>query len=253
MDYFIGILNEVGEETLLEHCCKFITFSSVRPTTEQRELLMAKLEQDQRYADMRKLPPEPSSPRPPFQEPLPEVKPDTLMPNSCTSCGASFVDHGILACSEDICFYDRRQECQQIVLTLPTEDDMVQCDDCGIWEKASTAIVESDNWVQCDDCNAWHKIESTENLPEKWSCANIKKACRAPKAAERFWPAARAKRFAKHWYPYQRPNHMKALQLLASRRKLTLEQLLAMHPQQYLDNDYLLRTLMGPTCYWRTY
>jgi hypothetical protein len=37
-----------------------------------------------------------------------EEKPDTLLPNSCDGCGASYVDYGDMACTEDICKYDRR-------------------------------------------------------------------------------------------------------------------------------------------------
>ena len=37
-----------------------------------------------------------------------EEMPDTLLPNSCDGCGASYVDYGALSCTEDICSYARR-------------------------------------------------------------------------------------------------------------------------------------------------
>jgi hypothetical protein len=253
MDYFVSLLKDMNEEVLLEHCCKFITFSSARPTAEQRELLMAKLEQDERYEQLRR-PPSPfltPTATDAFTPETPrEIKPDTLMPNSCGSCGASFVDHGSVACTEDLCLYDRRQEIDE-----------------GWRDTTTTAIVDSqatvadtpevleaeDNWVQCDTCNTWHKIESTEGLPEKWSCAAIGKACRAPKFAERFWPATRAKRFAKHYFlNHKRSSHMKCLQLLAARKNLTVEQLCATHPKDYVgaEYNYLYERLTGNYSRW---
>ena len=248
MDYFVSLLKEISEEKLLEHCCKFITFSSVRPTTEQRELLMAKLEQDERYEQLRLGTPTATGAQSPR-----EVKPDTLMPNSCGICGASFVDHGSAACTEDLCLYERRATASTVIVdsqaTVPDpQENWLQCDTCGVWE-------EQDNWVQCDTCNTWHKIKSMEGLPEKWYCSTIGKACRAPKAAERFWPAARAKRFAQHYYrDHRRPSHMKCLQLLAARKSLTVEQLCATDPVDYIgkENNYLYKQLMGYSR-WRPY
>ena len=124
MNYLIGLLNE---ETLLEHCCKFISFASTRTTAEQRALLMAKLEQDDYHEQLHRPPSPlldtgsltPCSPRAEFQEPLPrEIKPDTLMLNSCRCCGASFVDYGVLACDDDICFYDRREEARETAIQI---------------------------------------------------------------------------------------------------------------------------------------
>lgn len=258
MDYFIGLLKEINEETLLEHCCKFITFSSVRPTAEQRELLMAKLEQDERYEQLRRPPSPfltptatdaftPESPR--------EVKPDTLMPNSCGSCGASFVDHGSVACTEDLCLYERRQEIDEgwcaptTTAIVESQENCLQCDTCGVWE-------EQENWVQCDTCNTWHKIQSTEGLPEKWYCSAIGKACRAPKSAEHFWPATRAKRFAQHYFlNHKRPSYMKSLQLLAARKNLTVEQLCSTNPVDYVGKEYyyLYNKLMGRYGRWNSY
>ena len=37
-----------------------------------------------------------------------EEQPDTLLPNCCDGCGASYMDYGDMACTEDICKYDRR-------------------------------------------------------------------------------------------------------------------------------------------------
>jgi len=37
-----------------------------------------------------------------------EEMPDTLLPNSCDVCGASYVDYGDLSCTEDTCKYDVR-------------------------------------------------------------------------------------------------------------------------------------------------
>jgi len=246
MDYFISLLKEINEETLLEHCCKFITFSAVRPTTEQRALLMAKLEQDDRYEQLRR-PPSPLLSTPTATEACTprEVKPDTLMPNSCGICGASFVDHGSAACTEDLCLYERRASPPTAIVESQQENSL-QCDTCGVWEV-------QDNWVQCDTCNTWHKIQSTEGLPEKWYCSAVGKACRAPKAAERFWPSSRARRFAKHYYPsHLRPSHMKCLQLLAARKGLTVEQLCATDPKDYVgaEYNYLYMRLTGNYSRW---
>ena len=259
MDYFVGLLKEISEEMLLEHCCKFITFSSVRPTAEQRALLMAKLEQDERYEQLRQPPLLDTPTATEACSPRAEVKPDTLMPNSCGICGASFVDHGSVACTEDLCLYERREELRekmteildkvaetaivdsQATVMESQQENCLQCDTCGVWEV-------QDNWVQCDTCNTWHKIKSTEGLPEKWYCSAIGKACRAPKSAERFWPATRAKRFAKHYYrDHKRPSHMKCLQLLAARKSLTVEQLCATDPIAYVgkQNIYIYKQLTG--------
>jgi hypothetical protein len=129
---------------------------------------------------------------------------------------------------------------------VESRENCLQCDICGVWE-------EQDNWVQCDTCNTWHKIQSTEGLPEKWYCSAIGKACRAPKAAEVFWPFARAKRFAQHYYrDHKRPSHMKCLQLLAARKSLTVEQLCATNPVDYIgkENNYLYKQLTGNYSRW---
>ena len=254
MDGFRKLLSEIGEEQMLSNCYTFMTLSTARPTEEQRQTLEAKFEQDRRYEELRT---EPNSPPSPFlYSRIEEVKPDTLMPNSCGICGASFVDHGSVACTEDLCLYERREQLREkmndILDRAPTaivesqQENCLQCDTCGVWEA-------QDNWVQCDTCDTWHKIESTEGLPEKWYCSAVSKACRAPKAAEYFWPSTRAKRFARHYYrDHMRPSHMKCLQLLAARKNLTVEQLCSTNPIDYVgkENSYLYKQLTGNYSRW---
>jgi hypothetical protein len=206
MDPFYNLLSEIGEEKMLSNCYTFMTLSSHRPTEEQRQTLEAKFEQDRRYEALRR---GPVSPRSPFLD-AQEVKPDTLLENSCAICGASFMDHGEVACNEDTCLYKTRN---------PPEAE----------------AVEVDNWVQCDTCDSWRKIESREGLPDKWYCSNIGKACRPPREAENHWPATRAKRFVKHFSDYKRaPNHMECLKFLAKRNSITLEQLYKTTPENYV-------------------
>ena len=233
-------------QNLIEYCCDTILSSTTRPTSEQRKSLMDKLTHEQLLNDISEstllndisestlvLPPSPTQEM--------EIKPDTLMPNSCSSCGASFVDHGSLACSDEICYYIRREEIRQNVIQILAQ--------------VPIANPEQDNWVQCDTCNTWHKIESTEGLPDKWSCAAVGKACRAPKTAGRYWPFARAKHFVKHYYDgqHRRPSHMKCLELLASRKGLTVEELCNMNPANYIGvyNTKLCKQILG-ICYYRS-
>lgn len=195
MDPFRKLLNEIGEEQMLSYCFTFMTLSTVRPTDEQRQTLEAKFAQDRYFSELR------------------EEKPDTLLPDCCIICGAFFVDHGSLACSEEACLYAQREKDRQMV----------------------TAIVEAapqDNWVQCDTCYSWRKIETTEGLPEKWSCSAINKICQI---AERYWPAARTKRVVKYFGLSKRVNHMESIKLLAQRLRITPEHLYKMSPLTYFQ------------------
>ena len=111
------------------------------------------------------------------------------------------------------------------------------------WEKVGENTLEvtlpislpQDNWVQCDECDAWSKIESLEDVPEKWFCSDINKACKAPKESERFWPASRAKRVAK-FYGARRLSHYEALSYLAARKGITIKGLCNMHPYDYVPH-----------------
>ena len=231
MDPFYNLLSDIGEEKMLSNCYTFMTLSSHRPTEEQRQTLEAKFEQDRRYEELRKQPVSPEE----------EVKPDTLLENSCGICGASFVDHGEVACNEEMCLYDVRN------LRAESQIAEVQCDACESYPMIHTCLYEerntlvtvedivTDNWAQCDTCDSWRKIESTEGLPDKWYCSNIGKACRPPREAENHWPATRAKRFVMHFSDYKRaPNHMECLKFLAKRNSITLEQLYKTTPEYYL-------------------
>ena len=199
MDRFRNLLNDIGEEEMLSYCYTFMTLSTVRPTEEQRQTLETKFAQDRHYEELR------------------EQKPDTLLPDCCIICGAFFVDHGELACSEETCLYEQREKDRQALTVV---------------EDAPTAIVEApqDNWVQCDSCYKWHKIETTEGLPEKWSCSAINKIC---STAERYWPAERSKRVVKHFRLSKRVNHMESIKLLAQRLRITPEDLYNMSPATY--------------------
>lgn len=135
-----------------------------------------------------------------------EEKPDTLMPNSCGTCGASFVDHGRLACSDDVCFYDERNNQEQVVAEILERID-----------------------PQAEAVNTVQQPEVTEVKPH---------APRAPKEAERYWPAMRVKNFIKQMNKSQKPprmNHLEGLEYLALKAKLTVDELLNMHPSSYLD------------------
>ena len=217
MDYFVKLVAEVGEESLMEHCCKFLLLSTTRPTSEQRSNLLAKLDQDKRYEDMRN-----ANALEPVSPPSPLI-------------------------------YHEPTSMNEVVDRL-----------------ATLVEAETDNWVQCEvyGCERWHKLPDTmdpKSLPTKWVCANNTwksdnlqcaaekprpfvrdgKAPKAPRAAEDFWPAARAKRLVKHYYKDTKPCHMEALTMLARRKNLTMEELFRMKPHEYIDNDYLTKILFG--------
>ena len=106
---------------------------------------------------------------------------------------------------------------------------------CGEQREEPTAIVDApaqDSCVQCDTCYSWRKIETTEGLPEKWSCSAINKIC---SSAERYWPAARAKRVVKYFSLSKRVNHMESIKLLAQRLRITPEELYKMNPLTYFQ------------------
>ena len=93
-------------------------------------------------------------------------------------------------------------------------------------------VQEQDNWVQCDTCYKWHKIETTQGLPDAWSCSAINKICHS---AERYWPAERAKRVVKHFRLSKRVNHIESIKLLAQRLRITPEELYKMSPTTYFQ------------------
>jgi hypothetical protein len=148
---------------------------------------------------------------------------------------------------------------------LPLE--LVKCDTCDTWfphddaeteedsspSAPASAVEEKDNWVQCDCCDSWRKVASLENITNEWYCSDIKKACRAPSEAENHWPATRAKyavRFCDTGYGYYKgyehktyegnrvPSHMKCLNILAERKKITLEELYRTRPENYFGKEY---------------
>lgn len=144
-----------------------------------------------------------------------EEKPDTLMPNSCGVCGASFVDHGRLACSDDVCLYEERNQCEEVIR--------------GILEK-----VDDINTMQTADAEAVLNEEVEQPKPH---------APRAPKEAEQYWPAMRVKNFIKTMKKYgqlkgdviPRMNHLQGLEYMARQGKMSLEDLLKTSPPAYLD------------------
>ena len=257
-------------ELNLELACYIIENSTVMTTQEQRRRLLSKIEADNDTEAYLEPPHSPPSPIISYDDAMTveeleesftrheEVKPDTLMPDSCGVCGASFVDHGESACTEDTCLYDVRN------LRGESQIAEVQCDACESYPMIHTCLHEerntlvtvedvvTDNWVQCDTCESWRKIESTEGLPEKWYCSNIGKLCRPPQEAENHWPATRAKRFATYFLKIKTraPNHMKALSLLAEHKRITLKELYKMTPKDYIGPndkyDYLYKSLMCP-------
>jgi len=265
----MSITQLLGLKDILELACYIVENSTVMTTQEQRKRLLSKIEYDnhtEAYMETHS----PSSPIIGYDDAMTveefeesftrheEVKPDTLLPDSCGVCGASFVDHGELACTDCSCLYDVRK------VRAESQIAEVQCDACESYpmihmclhEERNTLVtvedVVTDNWVQCDTCESWRKIESTEGLPEKWYCSNIEKLCRPPQEAENHWPATRAKRFAKHFLNIKTraPNHMKALSLLAEHKRITLKELYKMTPKEYIGpNDkygYLYKSLMCP-------
>jgi hypothetical protein len=136
-----------------------------------------------------------------------EEKPDTLMPNSCGGCGASFVDHGSLACSDDVCFYDQRNDTTEVIAHILHKVDAPQADDTVV----NTA-----------------QPQAKPHAP------------RAPKEAERHWPAMRVRNFIKQmnkakFTKPERMNHLEGLEYLAQRIKVTVDELLKIRPSTYLD------------------
>jgi hypothetical protein len=230
MDYFVKLVTEIGEENLMKHCCKFLLLSTFRPTTEERTELIAKLEQDQHYEDMRTL-------------------------------------------------ATRSKELQGCV--EPEQDQRYQHQEIREDSKPAEPVEleDMDHWVQCGvyACERWHKVPHSKYLEIeaggfhfKWVCADNTwdrdlpqcaadiphafksgPAPKTPKAAEAYWPSARAKRVVKHFYPTLHPCHMEALIILARRRSLTLEQLCRMKPRDYIDNHSLSQKLFGNEYYYR--
>lgn len=261
----MSITDLLGLKGVLELACYIIENSTVMTTQEQRRRLLSKIESDNDTEAYLEQPHSLPSPIIGYDDAMTveeleesfkdaeEVKPDTLLPDSCGICGASFVDHGEKACTEDTCLYDMRN--------LPVD---VKCDACESYPMIHTCLheerntlvtvepVQMDSWVQCDTCELWRKIESTEGLPEKWYCSNIGKLCRPPQEAENHWPATRAKRFVVHFLNIKTraPNHMKALSLLAEHKRITLKELYKMTPREYIGPndkyDYLYKSLMCP-------
>jgi len=76
-------------------------------------------------------------------------------------------------------------------------------------------------------------------------------APKPPKEAERFWPAARAKRFAAAVGAKGRLNHSEALDFLCKAYRLTREQLFNTHPLDYGKGKFWLsyRSLLGDSTY----
>jgi hypothetical protein len=135
------------------------------------------------------------------------------------------------------------QECGGLPESSMVREEAI-LDKLGLpWKKVGENTLEvtvpmtqpQDNWVQCDECDSWHKIESLEDVPEKWFCSDINKACRAPKESERFWPATRAKRVAKY-YGAGRLSHYEALSYLAERKGISIKGLCNMHPYDYVPH-----------------
>lgn len=258
----LRIMNLLLEnESVLELACHVICTSSDKLNEYQKERLVSVLkgchEDETVY--------QPSSPPSPLLWPspslkeemdllIPEEKPDTLLENSCGICGSSYVDHGDLACNDYGCLYYVRNR-----HLVSEEEGQVKADEADAdeadTEEADTeeadASASVDNWVQCDCCDSWRKVETSEGLPEKWYCSDIKKACRAPSEAENHWPARRAKEAVKFCYrgtaygcesnPYKgnrAPSHMESLKILAERKNITLEELYKTRPENYFGKEY---------------
>jgi hypothetical protein len=231
--------DERHEPRSIELACHVICTSSDKLNEYQKERMMSVLkDDDERH--------EPQSPPSPFlwaQAPhdsypesmdllMPEVKPDTLLENSCGICGASYVDHGELACNDYGCLYNVRngfgegedyEDDHEAVHEDAEADEDADAEDAHAEDAAedadadaeteeesspsgaSPAALPVDNWVQCDCCDTWRKVASLENITNEWFCSDIKKACRAPSEAENHWPATRAKyavRFCDTGYGY---------------------------------------------------
>lgn len=258
----LRIMNLLLEsESVLELACHVICTSSDKLNEYQKERLLLVLkgchEDETVY--------QPSSPPSPLLWPspslkeemdllVPEEKPDTLLENSCGICGSSYVDHGELACNDYGCLYyvRNRHLVSEEEGQLKADEADADTDEADAEEKAD-ASASVDNWVQCNCCDSWRKIDTSEDLPEKWYCSDIKKACRVPREAERSWPARRAKKAVQFCYrtyaysygyepkPYKgnrAPSHMECLRILAERKKITLEQLYKTSPDTYFGNNY---------------
>jgi len=114
-----------------------------------------------------------------------------------------------------------------------------------------TASEPKDNWVQCDECQTWHRVETLEDLPEQWFCANKGKSCRPPKEAHALWPASLAKRVIKYimaWNgtPIKKISHYAALKMLAERKNMTLYELFKIKPWDYLPDKCRIYCRAGP-------
>lgn len=228
----------LARDDIMEVACYLISHSTARTTVEQRKRLLYKMELDTRE-QVEELEAAEAGMAAPVEEleigfkafeiAEPEVKPDTLLENSCGICGASFVDYGERGCTDETCLYDVREACAKFEAFDAEEKPEAE-------EKPAETPV--DNWVQCDTCDSWRKVDTTEGLPNKWECSRIGKACRPPREAENHWSAIRAKRFTKHYSDYTRaPSHMKCLQFLAKRKSITLEELYKTDPATYIGLD----------------
>ena len=250
MENIVSLIQNKAE--FLEFACDVICNSTVKLNEEQREKLMTVLKEQTML---------PSSPPSPFLMPGEmeisnffildeEVKPDTLLEDSCTICGASFMDYGENACNDYGCLDNVRNpasECDAGFEDADTEEDSAAP------APAPAPVEEKDNWVQCDTCDTWRKVASLEHMTNEWHCSDIKKACRAPSQAEDNWPATRAKNAVRFCYwgsayrnlcerkPYEgkrAPSHMECLKILAERKKITLEQLYKTRPENYFGDHF---------------
>ena len=261
MENIVSLIQNNAE--FLEFACDVICNSTVKLNEEQREKIMNVLKEQTTL---------PTSPPSPFLMPGEmeisnffilegEVKPDTLLENSCTICGASFMDHGELACNGYGCLYNVRngfgegedyEDAHEDAHEAAHEAEAAHDADEDSSPSAAP-VEEKDNWVQCDCCDTWRKVASLENITNEWYCADIKKACRAPSEAENHWPATRAKyavRFCDTGYGYYKgyehktyegnrvPSHMECLKILAERKKITLEELYRTRPENYFGKEY---------------
>jgi hypothetical protein len=259
-----SIVNLMNSKDVLELACQIIAINAENMTDSQKEQLASVLKGSYPFL--------PHSPPSPFlcEAPLLEEKPDTLLENSCGVCGASYVDHGELACNDYGCLYNVRNgfgEGEEHEDYEDHEDTHEDADDEAHEDVHEDADDEADdahadaeteedvpvNWVQCDTCDTWRKVPSLENMTNEWHCSHIKKACRAPSEAENHWPATRAKYAVKFCYwgsayrhlcerkPYQgnrAPSHMECLKILAERQKITLEELYKTRPETYFRGHF---------------
>jgi hypothetical protein len=267
----LRIMNLLLEsEGAIELACHVICTSSDKLNEYQKERIMSVLKDDHERHEPQS-PPSPflwaEAPHDSYPESLdllmPEVKPDTLLENSCGICGASYVDHGELACNDYGCLYnvrngfgeDAAHEHEDADATDEEDSspsaspvDWVKCDTCDTLfahtdtdteedSSPSAPVEEKDNWVQCDTCDSWRKIDSLENMTNEWHCSYIKKACRAPSEAETGY--GYYKRYEHKTYEGNRvPSHMECLKILAERKKITLEELYKTRPENYFGKEY---------------